>query len=147
MKFVVNFLFWCWSWTNFEQLRLLTYAASSCIRLHLVTLNIISLDYLLQHEFLYVVIPQKTSLLHGRNTWSVLVNSYHYQPNSLAYSRETTSGNAALTYASNFRTLQWWNMANLLLRSFSFTLNNNFRKQSFMYAWRQVSLTVFNHAK
>ena len=51
---------------NLRQVRLLTNAASSLIRLHFVALNNISFDYFPQHkllhflpnELLYVVLPQ-----------------------------------------------------------------------------------------
>ena len=44
-----------WFW-NYVRSELLTNAASSCIRLHLVTRNIISFNNFPQHEFLYLVI-------------------------------------------------------------------------------------------
>ena len=46
---VMNFLFWCWSWTDFELMSVQIY--------QLIQWNI-SFDYFPQHWFLYIVIPQ-----------------------------------------------------------------------------------------
>ena len=56
-----------WFWTYVSS-GLLTNAASSRVRLHLVTQNIISFDYFPQHEFLCVVILQNP-LLERLRVW------------------------------------------------------------------------------
>ena len=78
-----------WFWTYVSS-GLLTNAASSRVRLYLVTQNIISFDYFPQHEFLCVVIPQNpllekiTSL--NKDNLKFARNLYFYEKNCHVFS-------------------------------------------------------------
>ena len=100
VKFVGNFLFWCWSWTDFQltsvqiinwysfQSRSLTFGNT---KYHFVRLLSSTLIFMRCN-------PSKTLLIHGGNTWSVLVNYCHYWPSNFAYSIEMTFGKCHLTF-------------------------------------------------
>ena len=118
-----------WFWTYVSP-DLFPNAASSRIRLHLVTRNI-SFDYFLQHEFLYVVIPQNPrycteGILEGVSLLILIVSL-----TTLQYTFMRVIGNVVPL----LQPVIGWKLAMT-------THHWNKKRKLLCRRWRQVSLTV-----
>ena len=122
-----------WFWTYVSP-DLFPNAASSRIRLHLVTRNI-SFDYFLQHEFLYVVIPQNPrycteGILEGVSLLILIVSL-----TTLQYTFMRVIGNVVPL----LQPVIGWKLAMT-------THHWNKKRKLLWRRWRQVSLTVFKES-